>query len=191
MNECICWRGSGLKHLYNIYLERCIHPCSWFPDFQWQHEVVTWWQFDQSDDSIFSSADLVAYWEWLEKGSFRWPGASLIQDGRQAAILDFVSVDYLTNAWVDCSDFFVAYWGVTGGRFLSMTSAAAHSRWPPWQPSWFGFHRFSDERPSRLVRYFCGLLGVTGGRFLSMTSATAHSRWLPYLSMVTEGKLLN
>jgi hypothetical protein len=28
-----------------------------------------------------------------------------------AAILDLVSVDYLMNIWVDCSDFFVAYWG--------------------------------------------------------------------------------
>jgi hypothetical protein len=28
-----------------------------------------------------------------------------------AAILDFISVDYLTNASVDWSDFFVAYWG--------------------------------------------------------------------------------
>jgi hypothetical protein len=27
------------------------------------------------------------------------------------AILDLVSVDYLTNAWADWSDFFVAYWG--------------------------------------------------------------------------------
>jgi hypothetical protein len=28
-----------------------------------------------------------------------------------AAILDFVSVDYLANACVDWSDFFVAHWG--------------------------------------------------------------------------------
>jgi hypothetical protein len=28
-----------------------------------------------------------------------------------AAILELVSVDYLTNAWVDLSDSFVAYWG--------------------------------------------------------------------------------
>jgi hypothetical protein len=28
-----------------------------------------------------------------------------------AAILDFASVDYLTNAYVDWSDLFVAYWG--------------------------------------------------------------------------------
>jgi hypothetical protein len=27
-----------------------------------------------------------------------------------AAILDFISVNYLANAWVDWSDFFVAYW---------------------------------------------------------------------------------
>jgi hypothetical protein len=28
-----------------------------------------------------------------------------------AAILDFISVNYLTNAWVNWSDLFVAYWG--------------------------------------------------------------------------------
>jgi hypothetical protein len=28
-----------------------------------------------------------------------------------AANFDLVSVDYLTNAWVIWSDFFVAYWG--------------------------------------------------------------------------------
>jgi hypothetical protein len=27
------------------------------------------------------------------------------------AILDLVSVDFLTNAWVDLSDFLVAHWG--------------------------------------------------------------------------------
>jgi hypothetical protein len=53
-----------------------------------------------------------------------------------AAILDLVSVDYLTNACVDWSQFFCGLLGVTGGRFLSMTSTIAHSRWPPWQPSW-------------------------------------------------------
>jgi hypothetical protein len=38
-----------------------------------------------------------------------------------AAILDLVSVDFLTNAWVR---FFGGSLGVTGGRFLSMTSGA-------------------------------------------------------------------
>jgi hypothetical protein len=56
-----------------------------------------------------------------------------------AAILDLVSVDYLTNPWVDWSTFFVASLEVTGGRFLSMTSTSAHSRWPPRQPSWIWF----------------------------------------------------
>jgi hypothetical protein len=27
------------------------------------------------------------------------------------AILDLVSIDFLTNAWVDWSDFLVAHWG--------------------------------------------------------------------------------
>jgi hypothetical protein len=28
-----------------------------------------------------------------------------------ATILDLVSVDFLTNAWIDWSDFLVAHWG--------------------------------------------------------------------------------
>jgi hypothetical protein len=51
-----------------------------------------------------------------------------------SAILDLVSIDFLTNTWVDWSDF---WWliGVTGGKFLSMTSGAAHPTLPLWQPS--------------------------------------------------------
>jgi hypothetical protein len=82
-----------------------------------------------------------------------------------AAMLDLVSIDFLTNALVDWSDLL----GVTGGRFLSMTSAAAHPTWPQWQPSWIWF-------PCQLVRFFCGSLGVTGGRFLSIISSAAHPR---------------
>jgi hypothetical protein len=49
------------------------------------------------------------------------------------AILDLVSIDYLTNAWVDWSNLFVAYWGFFDD------STTAHSRWPPWKPSWIWF----------------------------------------------------
>jgi hypothetical protein len=41
------------------------------------------------------------------------------------------SVNYRSNALIDWSDFYVAYWGVTRGRFLSMISSVAHPRWPP------------------------------------------------------------
>jgi hypothetical protein len=71
---------------------------------------------------------------WLEEGSFRWPAPPLIQDGCHFGFL--VYVDFLTNAWVDWSDFLVAHWGVTGGRFLSMISSATH---PRWSPSWICF----------------------------------------------------
>jgi hypothetical protein len=71
----------------------------------------------------------VAYWGWLEKGFFRWPAPPLIQDGRYGSHLGFrLIINYLT-------------------------------------------------RLSRLVRFVCGLLGITGGRFLSMISTAAHSRW--------------
>jgi hypothetical protein len=36
---------------------------------------------------------------------------------------DVVSVDFLTNAWIDWSDFCGSF-GVTGGRFLSMITSA-------------------------------------------------------------------
>jgi hypothetical protein len=45
----------------------------------------------------------------------------LRRSSKVAAILDLVSVDFLTNAWVDWSDFLVAHcMGMTGGKFLSM-----------------------------------------------------------------------
>jgi hypothetical protein len=56
-----------------------------------------------------------------------------------AAILDLVSIDFLINASVDWSYFLVAHSGCTGGRFLSMTIAAAHPTWPLRQPSWIWF----------------------------------------------------
>jgi hypothetical protein len=56
-----------------------------------------------------------------------------------APTLDFISVHYLTNAWVDWSDYFCTLLRVTAGRFFSMTSAITPSRWPPREPSliWF------------------------------------------------------
>jgi hypothetical protein len=118
----------------------------------------------------------------------------------------FISVNYRTNAWVDWSDFqgghyvsrlgfhfrliisptpwstgpICGWLGVTGGRFLSMISAAAHSRRPLRQPSLIWFPSIISRTPeSTGPIFFCILLGVTAGRFLSMTSAAAHSTWLP------------
>jgi hypothetical protein len=77
----------------------------------------------------------VAYWGWLEEGSFRWSAPPLIQDGRYGCHLgfgfrrlqdkrlgrlirffcgqDLASIDFLTNAWVDWSDF----WWLIGGKW--------------------------------------------------------------------------
>jgi hypothetical protein len=68
-----------------------------------------------------------------------------------AAILDLVSVDYLTNASVDWSDLFVAYWAwleVGSCRWLALllTQDGSHLG--------FGSRRLSDERLSWLVRFF-------------------------------------
>jgi hypothetical protein len=85
-----------------------------------------------------------------------------------------VSVNYLTNAWVDWFNFSVAYWGwLEEGSF----------RWsaPPLiQDGHYGRHlgfRFrilEDKHLGRLIQFFCGLLGVTRGRFLSMISTATH-----------------
>jgi hypothetical protein len=101
-----------------------------------------------------------------------------------ATMLDLVSIDFLTNAWVDWSDFLVAHWkmaatatilddlgrlirffcgllGLIRGRFLSMISSAALG---------FGFHQLEGKRLGRLIQFLCGLLGVTRGRFLFMAA---------------------
>jgi hypothetical protein len=98
----------------------------------------------------------VPYWAWLEEGSFRWSAPPLIQDGG----FDLVSVNFLTNSWVNWSDFWlfnVGDWRKvpfedhlrhssklatilwTSGRFLSMISSAAHPTPPLQQPSWIWF----------------------------------------------------
>jgi hypothetical protein len=108
------------------------------------------------DWSYFS----VAYWGWLEEGSIRWSALPLIQDRHcDAAILDLVSVDFLTNAWVDLSDFFSWLIGATGGRFLSMTSAAAHSTWLLRQRSWIWFPSIIWQTPASTGPIFWWLIG--------------------------------
>jgi hypothetical protein len=54
---------------------------------------------------------------------------------RSSKILDSVSIDFLTNAWVDWSNFLWLIVGVTGGRFLSMISSTTYPRWPLRPPS--------------------------------------------------------
>jgi hypothetical protein len=93
--------------------------------------------------------------------------------------LDLVSVDYLTNASVDWSDFFVAYWGwVKEGSF----------RWPVppltqdgrcGSHHGFGSHQLSDECLSWLVRFFCGSFGWV---------EECSFRW-PVPSLIQEGHL--
>jgi hypothetical protein len=67
-----------------------------------------------------------------------------------AAILELVSIDYLTKDCLIGGDW-------SGGRFLSMTSAAAHSRWL-WQPSLICCFTFplNNERLNQLTHDFCG-----------------------------------
>jgi hypothetical protein len=95
----------------------------------------------------------------------------LIQNGRHSNHLGFGFRRLFDKLLSRLVRFFCGLLGVSAGRLLSMTSAAAHSGWPLRQPSW-------TERLGQLVQFFCGLLGVTGGRFLLMISTATHSRWL-------------
>jgi hypothetical protein len=67
-----------------------------------------------------------------------------------------VSVNYRTNAWVDWSDFSVAHWGVTRGRFLSMISAVTHPRWPP---TWIWIPSITGLSPGSIDLIFLRLIG--------------------------------
>jgi hypothetical protein len=134
-------------------------------------ELVNWWMLWTTP--FLSGQPLIETWGWL------------IEDGRYGCQIGFGFRRLSDKRLGHLVRFFCGLLGVTGERFLSMTSGVAHSRCPPGSHIGFRFCRLSDERLGRLLRYFCGLLGVSGGRFLSMTSANAHSRWLPYLSKIT------
>jgi hypothetical protein len=72
-----------------------------------------------------------------------------------AAILDLVSVDFLTNAWIDWSDLLVAH-SVTGGRFLLKIISATH---PRWSPSCIWFPLIKRQTPRSIHPIFLWLIG--------------------------------
>jgi hypothetical protein len=75
------------------------------------------------------------------------------------AILDLVSVDYRTNAWVDWSDFSVAHWGwLEEGSFR--WSAPPHIQDGRYgRHLGFGFHWWEDKCLDRLIWFFLRLIG--------------------------------
>jgi hypothetical protein len=104
-----------------------------------------------------------------------------------APILDLVSVDYLTNGWVDWSDFFVAYWD-------SLEEGSLRWQVPPLiqydrHGTHLGFHfrPLFHERLSRLVQFFYLIGGA--GRFkcrrsfkMATTGAIFHLVSIYYLT---------
>jgi hypothetical protein len=116
-------------------------PPSWilFPSIIWLTPQSTgpifWW---------------LIWGEW-RKVSFNDQHCCSIKMATAPAILDLVPINYLTNVCVNWSDFLVAYWG-----WLEVGSC----RWsvlPPIQDGshlGFGSRPLSDERLSRLVRFF-------------------------------------
>jgi hypothetical protein len=114
--------------------------------------------------SVDWSDFFVAYWGWVEEGSLRWPGPPLIQDGRYGSHLGF-SLCRLSDKCLGRQVwFFCGLLRVTGGRVPSMTSAATHSRWTLWQPSWICFLSIIWSMPGLTGLIFLWLiaLGVTG-----------------------------
>jgi hypothetical protein len=78
---------------------------------------------DSNDWSDFS----VAYWGWLEEGSFRWSAPPLIQDGHYGSHLGFGFRRLQDKRLGQLIWFFLCgSLGVTGGWFLSMISSATH-----------------------------------------------------------------
>jgi hypothetical protein len=75
-----------------------------------------------------------------------------------AAIMDFVSVNKLKNASTNSPEFFVVGRARLEDSSFRITGAATHPRWLLWQPSWIGFHRLSDERLGRPVRFLVHIL---------------------------------
>jgi hypothetical protein len=87
-----------------------------------------------------------------------------------------VSINYRTNAWVDWSDFSVAYWGWLEEGYFRWSALPLIQDGRYGRHLWFGFLRLDDKRLRRFILFFCGL-EVTRERFLSMISAAAHPRW--------------
>jgi hypothetical protein len=118
------WRkvpgNNKCRHLFKMASTAAIFGFHWLSDKRLSRQV---WFF-------------VAYWGWVEEGSFRWTAPPLIQDGRCSSRLVFGSHQLSDECLGQLVRLFCGLLGVTGGRFLSMISAAAHSRW---QPSWIWF----------------------------------------------------
>jgi hypothetical protein len=84
------------------------------------------------DWSDFSAA----YWGWQQEGYFRWSAPPLIQDGRYGRQLEFGFRRFSDQRLRWLLRRFGGSLGVTGGRFLSMSSSATHPRWPLRLPFW-------------------------------------------------------
>jgi hypothetical protein len=95
---------------------------------------------------------------WVWDGSFRKSACFDFQYGRHGHHLEIVSVDYLTNTWVDWSDFFLAYWGrLEEGAFQWPVPLLIHDgRYG--SHLGLGFCRLFDEPLGRLVQLFCGFI---------------------------------
>jgi hypothetical protein len=67
---------------------------------------------------------------WLEEGSFQWSAPLLIKDGHYGHYGHHLGFHFCQLSQQRLVRFVCGLLGVTGGRFPSMISTAAHSRWP-------------------------------------------------------------
>jgi hypothetical protein len=100
----------------------------------------------------------VAYWGWLEEGSFRWSAPPLIQDARYGHHLWFGFRRLRDKCLGRLIQFLCGSLGVTRVRFLSMISSAAHPRWPLRLPSWIWFPSIRGQMPGSIDPIFLRLI---------------------------------
>jgi hypothetical protein len=103
----------------------------------------------------------VAYWGWLEEGSFQWSAPPLIQYGRYGCHLGFGFRRLETKRLCRLIRFLCGLLGVTTGRVLSMIGSVAHPRWPP---SLFSFPSIWAQVPGSIDLIFLWLFGVIIGQ---------------------------
>jgi hypothetical protein len=111
----------------------------------------------------------VAYWGWLEEGSFRWSAPPLIQDGRYAHHLGFGLHWFSDQRLGRLVWFFGGSLGVTRGRFLTVT---AHLTWPLRQPSWIWFPSIIWRTPVDLYDF---LVPHWGSSIFTMFHFSVHT----------------
>jgi hypothetical protein len=113
------------------------------------------------------------------QGRFIWffcdYSSALIQAGCSGRHLGFGFRRFSDQSLGWLVRFFGGSLGVTGGRFLSMTSVAAHPIWPLRQPSWIWFPSIIWWTPASTCPIFWWLIGGHQSSPCSTSSIHPHT----------------